>query len=74
LNKIKKFIKKLQDKPEKERKVIMQIVLIVSVAICVVIWLFISYRALNNLTSDELKDQMHFNDFKKAFDENKIGN
>jgi ABC-type phosphate transport system permease subunit len=72
-NKLKEVLQNLREKPEEEKRAIILIVIAGVSVVCVLIWLGISYRALNNLTRNELKDQIHLDDFKKEFDKNKFG-
>lgn len=72
-NKVKEILKNLQEKPEEDRRMIMQITIVVVSVVLAIVWMGISYRALNNLTREKLRGQIHFDEFKKEFDENNFG-
>lgn len=73
LDKLKRILHNLREKPEEERRAILQISIVFVSIIFAVVWLGISYRALNNLTRDKLKSQLHIEDFKKEFEKNNFG-
>jgi len=55
-----KFLEKLQNKPEKEKKMILWIILVVLGAIFIGLWLYICSKNFNELKNSNVLEQINF--------------
>ena len=57
------FIKKLQAKPKKERKIILWSIVIVLALILGTLWIYSSYKNIDNLKKRHIIDELNIPDF-----------
>ena len=55
-----KFLEKLQNKPEREKKMILWIILVVLGAIFIGLWLYICSKNFNELKNSNVLEQINF--------------
>jgi amino acid permease len=57
------FIKKLQAKPKKERKIILWSIVIILALILGTLWIYSSYKNVENLKKRNIIDELNIPDF-----------